>query len=560
MTGSPGLRHDLVIRGGTVLDGSGCAAFDADVAVDGDLISAIAPFIDRSGRLEIDARGLVVAPGFINMLSWAAAPLLVDGRSQGDIRQGVTLEVFGEGDSLGPLTEGMRASLLADQGPLRYEVPWTTLAEALDHMAAKGVSCNVASFVGATTVRQAELGNADRPPAPAELGRMRGHVRAAMADGAMGVGSSLIYAPAAYAATDELVALAAEAATAGGLYISHIRSEGDRIHEAVDEFLAILRASGARGEIYHLKAAGRANWPRLAEVVGRIEDARAQGLAVTADMYPYDAGAAGFDGAMPPWVQEGGPQAWVERLRDPVIRARVAAEMRGPGDGWENLYALSGGAEHVRIVGFRSEALRRFTGDTLALIARSLGTTPEEAAMDIVIADGGRTDVMYHNQSEANVRLVAALPWVSFGSDGGSYAPEWPFLATMPHPRSYGTFAKVLGRFVREEGLVTLPEAVRRLTSFPADTLRLADRGRLVPGHHADVVVFDPARIIDHATWADPHRYATGVHHVIVNGSHTLADGEHTGARAGRVVRGPGWRPVRGPGWRPGTGFSPRRP
>jgi N-acyl-D-amino-acid deacylase len=534
--------HDLVIRRGAIFDGSGSDPFEADVAVDGDRISVIASAIPRSGRIEVDARGVAVAPGFINMLSWAAEPLLVDGRSQSDLRQGVTLEVFGEGDSLGPLNREMRESMLAAQGPFRYDITWTTLAEALDHLVERGVSCNVASFIGATTVRTLELGHADRSPSKAELQRMRGAVRSAMAEGALGVGSSLIYAPAHFAQTSELVALASESAEAGGLYISHVRSEGDALLEGVDEFLAIMRSARSRAEIYHLKAAGAANWDVFPEVIERIGSARASGAQVTADMYPYSAGAAGLDGAMPPWVQEGGPERWVARLQDPGIRQQVASAMRAPGDGWENLLYLSGGAEHVRVVGFRTEPLRRFTGETLASVARSLGCTPEDAAMDLVVADGSRVDAIYHNQSEANVRIAARMPWVSFGSDEGSYAAEGPFLSKMPHPRGYGTFARVLGRFVRDEGLFPLAEGIRRMTSLPASTLRIADRGRLAVGHHADIVVFDPTTIIDHATYERPHRYASGVQHVFVNGVHSIADGEHTGVLSGQVVRGPSAR------------------
>jgi N-acyl-D-amino-acid deacylase len=532
---------DIVIRGGLLADGSGRPPVDGLVAIDGDRIALVGRGSAIRGRLEIDARGHAVAPGFINMLSWATESLLVDGRSQSDIRQGVTLEIFGEGMSMGPLTPGMREVMLDQQGDLRFEIPWTTLDEYLEHLERRGVSPNVGSFIGATTVRIHELGHEDRPPTDMELDRMRNLVRDGMAGGALGVGSSLIYAPAFYASTYELVALASEAAAAGGLYISHLRSEGQRLHDAIGEFLEIAERSRCRAEIYHFKAMGEDGRAQFDESLARVERARAAGQRVTADVYPYVAAATGLDAAMPPWVQEGGQRAWIERLRDPAIRDRVVAEMRDPRPTWENQVLLSGGPPGVLLAGFRNPRLKPLTGRTLAAVALMRGTTAEETAIDLVIEDESRVSTIYFNQSEDVLRQILALPWVSLGSDEASLAPEGPFLASNPHPRAYGTFARILGRYVRDLGILPLHEAVRRMTRLPATNLGLSDRGRLAAGARADVVVFDPDRIQDHATFEDPHRFASGIRDVFVNGVATLRDGEHTGARAGRVVRGPAW-------------------
>ncbi|HUG29474.1 MAG TPA: amidohydrolase family protein [Candidatus Limnocylindria bacterium] len=531
-----------MIRGGTLYDGSGEPAVEADLAIDGDRIASVAPRIAAAGRLEIDARGLAVAPGFINILSWAAESLLQDGRSQGDIRQGVTVEIFGEGESMGPLTPASREALIALQGDITYDVSWTTLGEFLDHLVERGISPNVGSFVGATTIRVHEVGWEDRRPTPTELERMRELVRAEMRGGALGVGSSLIYTPACFADTAELIALAAAAAETDGLYISHIRNEGEHIVAALDEVTRISREAGARVEVYHLKSAGRRNWPRIEDAISTIEGARAAGIPITADMYPYPASGTGLDATMPPWVQEGGMDAWIARLQDPAVRGRVADEMRRPGVGWENeLY--NAGAEAVMVVGFRTPALQHLTGATITAIAADRGLSPEETIMDLVIEDRSRVSSVYFTQSEDVVRRVAGLPWVSIGSDEGSYAPEGVFLRSQPHPRAYGSFARFLGHLVRELGVTTLADAIRRITSLPAAVLRLDDRGRLARGYVADVVVFDPERIADRATFDAPHQLAVGVEHVLVNGVHTLAAGEHTGARAGRVARGPGWLP-----------------
>jgi len=529
--------YDVVIRDGAICDGSGRLPLPGDIAIQADTIAAIGGRVPGSGRLEIDARGLAVAPGFINMLSWANESLIHDGRSESDIRQGVTLEVFGEGESMGPLNDRMKQEVRERQGDIRYGIEWTTLGEYLSYLERRGISPNVASFVGATTVRIHELGYENRAPTPDELERMKQLVRQAMEEGALGVGSSLIYAPAFYARTDELIALAGAAAPFGGMYISHIRGEGPGVLGAVDELLETARAANVPAEIYHLKAAGRANWHLMDSVFARIENARATGLKITADMYTYTAAATGLDAAMPPWVQEGGFDAWSGRLRDPAVRRRVAREMSEAPKGWENLYHAAGSADRLLLVGFRTDSLKYLTGKTLAEVASARGVTPEVAAMDLVVQDNSRVDVVYFLMSEENVRAQVQRPWMSFGSDAASVAPEGVFLGSQPHPRTYGNFARLLGKYVRDERLISLHEAVRRLTGLPAATLGLDRRGLLRAGYFADVVVFDPASIMDHATFERPHQYATGVRHVFVNGAHTLKDGEHTGAKGGRAVR-----------------------
>lgn len=533
-------KYDLVIRNGMIYDGSGAEPYAGDVAINADTIAALGRIANAAAAREIDARGLAVAPGFINMLSWATVSLLEDGRSQSDLRQGVTLEIFGEGWSEGPLNEKMKQEVLEQQGDIRYEVSWTTLDEYLNHLEQRGISTNVASFVGATTVRIHELGYENRPPTAAELERMKALVRQAMAEGALGVASSLIYAPAFYAQTEELIELCKVAAEYDGLYISHLRSEGNRLLEAVDELLHIARSAGLPAEIYHLKAAGQSNWHKLDEVIAKIEAARAQGLRITADMYNYTAGATGLDAAMPPWVQEGGYHAWAQRLRDPALRRRVLAEMTTPSDEWENLM-LHAGPENVLLVGFKADSLKYLTGQSLAAVAQRRGKAPAETAIDLVIQDGSRVEAVYFLMSEENLKKQMRLPWMSFCSDAASQAPEGNFLKSSVHPRAYGNFARLLGKYVRQEGVITLPEAIRRLTALPAANLGLPRRGLLARGNFADVVIFDPATIQDHATYAQPQQYATGVVHVFVNGTQVLRDGEHTGARPGRVVRGRGW-------------------
>lgn len=533
--------HDVVIRGGTIYDGSGGAPFGADVAIDGDRITAIGAVRER-GRAEIDAAGLAVTPGFINMLSWATTSLLADGRSQSDIRQGVTLEVFGEGWSLGPVNDTMRREQTEQQGDIKYDISWTTLAEALDTIAARGISTNIASFVGAATVRIHELAHEDRRPTSEELDRMRALVDAAMRDGALGVGSALIYAPATYADTDELVALADVAGRHGGMYISHMRSEGNRLVEAVDEVIEIARRASLPAEIYHLKQAGRSNWTKLDAVIDHITRARAEGLAITADMYPYEAGATGLSSCFPPWAHEGGLRATLARLRDTEQRNRIRDEMARPGTDWENLYEAAGTPEGIVLVAFKNERLKPLTGRTLAQVAAERAADPRDVAMDLILEDESRVGMVIFMASAENLRREVGLPWMSFGSDAGSLAPEGVFLRSQPHPRSYGTFARVLGRFVREERAAPLEDVVRRMTGFPAANLKLDGRGLLRPGYFADVVAFDPDAVTDHATYTEPHAYATGVAHVLVNGAAVLRDGEHTGARPGRVIFGPARR------------------
>jgi N-acyl-D-amino-acid deacylase len=526
---------DLLIRGGVLYDGRGGPPVEGDVAIVGDSIAAVGRLDEWRGHDDLDAAGNAVTPGFVNMLSWATESLLEDGRAQSDIRQGVTLEVMGEGFSMGPLTEQMKEEVAA-QSLLGHPVEWTTLGEYLEHLERCGVSPNVASFVGSATVREHVIGSDDRAPNEAELAEMQQLVVDAMREGAVGLAAALIYAPAFYAQTDELIALARPA----GMYITHLRSEGDALLEALEEFLAIVRTAGVRGEIYHLKVSGRANWDKVETLIERVEAEQRAGLELTADMYTYTAGATGLNGAMPPWVQAGGFEAWRTRLRDADTRARVAAEMQRPTEAWENMFELAG-PENIKLLAFKNEALRPLTGKTLAEVAAERGTPPAETAMDLVVEDGTRVGTAYFTMSEDNLRRELALPWVSFCSDSDAPSAEGRFLQWSNHPRAYGSFARLLGRYVRDEGVIPLEEAIRRLTSLPAQNLRLQRRGLLEPGCFADVVVFDPARIQDHATYDDPHQYATGVEHVAVNGSLVLRDGEHTGALPGRVVRGPLW-------------------
>ncbi len=534
--------YDLLLKGGTVYDGTGHDPVVADVAVRGDRIVRVGDLRGARAAVTLDVSGRAIAPGFINVLSWAPESLIADGRSQGDIRQGVTLEIFGEGESMGPLNAGMKAEALKQQADIRYPIEWTTLGEYLDWLAARGISTNVASLIGATTVRIHELGYANKAPTAEQLERMKALVRHAMEEGALGVGASLIYVPASFSSTHELVELCKVAAKYDGIYTTHIRSEGQGLLEAIDETIRIARESGSRAEIYHLKASGEMNWPKMAQAVERIEAARHAGVPLTANMYPYVAGATGLDAAMPPWVQEGGLDAWVERLKQPEVRARVAAEMRTISPDWESLYEGAGTPERVLFIGFRNPALKSLTGKTLAEVAAMRGKSAEETAMDLVIEDHSRVDTAYFLMSEDNVRLGLRQPWVSIGSDAPSMAPEGVFLQRSTHPRAYGAFARFLGHYVHEQKLVPLADAIRRITRLPAENFRLEQRGCLEAGCFADLVVFDPVTIIDHATFDEPQRYATGVQHVFVNGVQVLKDAEHTGAKPGRVVRGPGYR------------------
>ncbi len=538
-------KYQIIIRGGTVYDGTGSPGVVADIGINADTIVFIGDLSQTVAETEIDASNLAVAPGFINMLSWATESLILDGKSQADIRQGVTLEVFGEGSSMGPLNDQMKEDIQAEmkRNPdWKYEVDWTTLDEYLRSLERRGVAPNVASFIGATSVRIHELGYANRLPTPEELERMKALVKTAMEEGALGVGSSLIYAPANYSSTEELIELCKVAGEYGGMYITHMRSEGNNIFGAVDETIRIAREGKLPAEIYHLKMAGKENWWKLDSVLAKIDAANAVGLKITADMYTYPAGATGLDASMPPWVQEGGIKQWIKRLQDPKVRKKALDEMHKPSDKWENLLLMAGSPDRVLLLGFANDSLKRFTGKTLAEVAKIYGKSPEETAMDLVIADSTRVGTAYFMMSEENIKQQIALPYLSFGSDAESPATEGVFLKSSTHPRAYGNFSRLLGKYVRDEKVIPLEEAIRKLTSLPASNLKIKKRGQLTPGYYADLAIFDPIKIQDHATFEDPHQYSTGMVHVFVNGTQVLQDGEHTGATPGRVVRGPGWK------------------
>ncbi len=534
------VRLDVLIRGGTVYDGAGGEGRRADVGIIGDHVAAVGDLSGWQAREVVDASGLAVAPGFINMLSWSTESLIVDGRSLGELKQGVTTQVMGEGESMGPLNAEMKRRMIANQGDIKYPIEWTTLAEYLKYLERRGVSQNVASFVGATTVREYVLGDKDVQPSPAQLRAMQQLVRREMESGALGVGSSIIYPPAVYAKTEELIALCKVAARYKGKYISHMRSEGNKLVEAVGELIRISREAGLPAEIYHLKAAGVQNWPKMDRVIQMINDARARGQRITADMYTYTAGATGLSASLPPWVSDKGEDEFYRRLQDPALRPRIAEEVRTPSDKWENLYIAAGSPDHVLLVGFRSAALKPLIGKTLGEVASMRGKSPEETIMDLIVEDHSRIETIYFMMSEENIMKQFRQPWVSLGSDAESQAPEGVFLKNNPHPRAYGNFARFLGHYVRDEHLMPLGEAVRRLSGLPATNLGLDRRGFLKPGMFADVVVFDPATIADRATYEQPHQFAVGVRHVFVNGVRVLRDGEHTGAKPGRALWGPG--------------------
>ena len=542
------VAYSVLISGGMIYDGSGGPPYVGDVGIKGDKIVYVGPHASGRAARTVNATGKAVSPGFINMLSWATESLIADGRGMSDTAQGVTLEVMGEGDSMGPWNPQMKRLEVARQSDIKYPIRWTTLGQYLEYLQRKGITHNVASFVGATTVRVHELGEKDVDPTPEQLKRMRALVRQAMKQGALGVGSSIIYAPASYAETPELIALTTEAAKCGGMYISHMRSEGNKLLEAIDELIEISRASGAPAEIYHFKQAGKPNWAKIDDAINRVEAARAKGLRITADMYTYTAGATGLDAAMPTWVQSGGLEEWIKRLKDPAVRARLVKEMRTPSNDWENLLLLSGSPDRVLLVAFKNPKLKLLTGKTLAEVAKMRGKSPEETAMDLVIEDGSRVGTIYFVMTEDNVKREVGLPWMSFGSDEASEAPEGVFLKSSSHPRAYGNFARVLAEYVRKDRVAQLPEAIRRLSSLPATNLGVRQRGTLKPGYYADVVVFDPAKIQDHATFEKPKQLATGVDDVFINGVQVWRNGRHTGAKPGRFVRGPGWT-----GW-PGGG------
>jgi N-acyl-D-amino-acid deacylase len=526
----------VILRGGSIYDGSGEKPYIGDVAFDDDTIAAIGDIGEATAPIEIDVENLAVAPGFVNMMSWANESLIEDGRSQSNIRQGVTLEVMGEGSSMGPLNDAMKAETIRLQTDIRYDIEWTTLGEYLEYLERRGVSPNVASFIGSATPREYVIGQEDREPTAEELDQMRSLVRRAMEEGALGVASALIYPPGSFAKTEELIALSEVAAEYDGIYISHMRDESGKMLEAIEELLTIAREAKIRAEIYHLKSSGRAHWPLFDEAVALIERARADGLQITADVYTYAASGTGLNAEIPAWVQEGGFEASLERMKDPAIRERIAREMAEDPSDWD-IFTPEG----ILLVGFKADELKPLTGKTLAEVAQMRGTDPLTTAMDLIVEDGSRVSAVYFDQSEDVVRKVVALPWVIFNSDEASLAPEGVFLKSMPHPRAYGSFARVLGKYVRDEQLIPMEEAIRKLAALPSQNLRLDRRGRLKEGFFADVVVFDPKTIQDHATFVDPHQYATGMLHVFVNGQQVLKNGEHTGATPGRVVRGPGW-------------------
>ena len=531
---------DVIIRGGTVYDGTGAAGRRVDVGLRGDKVAALGELAGAPAGVTIDATGLAVAPGFVNMLSWSTDTLIADGRSQGEIRQGVTTEIFGEGSSMGPLTDAMKARAVEQMGDIKYDITWTTLSQYLRDLERRGVSPNVASFIGATTIREHVIGLEDKKPTPDELDEMRVLVKSEMEAGALGIGSSLIYAPAFYATTEELIEMCKVAAKYRGKYISHMRSEGTRLIEAIQELVRISREADIPAEIYHLKAAGQANWPKMDQAIAMIEAARKQGLKITADMYTYPAGATGLDAAMPPWVLDGGYDAAYKRLADPETRKKIAQAIRTPTKDWENLYLAAGSPDRVLLVEFKSDALKPLTGKTLAEAAKQRGEDPVDTIMNLVLEDHSRVGTVYFMISEDNIRKQIKLPWVSFGSDAGSMAPELPFTKSSTHPRAYGNFARLLGKYVRDEKVIPLEEAVRRLSGLPATNLELDRRGFLKEGMFADVVVFDPRTIADRATFENPHQYAVGMKHVFVNGVQVLKDGEHTGAKPGRALWGPG--------------------
>ena len=531
---------DVIIKDGTVYDGTGAEAKQADVAIRGDRIVGIGDFKAAKAKTMINAKGLAVAPGFINMLSWSTVSLIQDGRSQSEIRQGVTTEIMGEGESMGPVNDRVSEHMVRQQIDVKYDIKWNTLAEYLQYLERRGVSCNVASFIGATTIREYVIGFEDKQPTPEQLDQMRELVRNEMEAGALGIGTSLIYPPAFYAKTEELVELCKVAAKYQGKYISHMRSEGNRLLEALDELIRISREAKIPAEVYHIKASGHQNWPKIEDLLSRIEAAQKEGLKISADMYTYTAGGTGLDASLPPWTEDGGYPSLFKRLRDPATREKIKAEVQKPTGAWENLYLDAGGPEHILLAEFRSEKLKPLTGKTLAEVARMRGKDPIDTAMDLIAEDESRIGTLYFIISEDNIKKEIAKPWISFGSDEASQAPEGVFLQSNPHPRAYGNFARVLGKCVREGKIIPIKEAIRRLSGLPATNLGLDHRGFLKEGMFADVVVFDPATITDRATFEKPHQYAVGVKHVFVNGVQVLNDGEHTGAKPGRALWGPG--------------------
>lgn len=538
---SSAVKYDTIIRGGLIHDGLGSDGKIGDVAIIDDRIVAVGDLGNATSTNEIDANGLVVAPGFINILSWAAEPLVYDGRGMSDLKQGVTLEIFGEGSSPGPLNATMKENQLSRQGEMKFDIPWNTLGEFLTYLENKGTSLNVASFVGATTVRINELGYENRLANDEEMKRMQQHVVDAMNEGALGLGTSLIYAPASYSDTNELIELSKAASVCGGSYISHLRSEGNKFEEAIEELITIAKEANIPAEVYHLKAAGKENYAKMDKVIARIEQERAAGYDIRANMYNYTAGSTGLDAMIPPWIQEGGIEQWIKNMQDPELRAKALSEMKDPNRDWESLGAASG-YENVLLAGFRNPDLRGYTGKRLTEIAEERGTSPEETAMNLVAENGADVSTIYFMMSEENIKKKLALPWVGFGSDARAIPNEGLFLNSSTHPRTYGNFARLLGKYVRDEKALTMADAIRRLTSLPATNFKLKDRGAVKEGYYADLAIFDPAKVIDKATFEEPHQYAEGMVHVFVNGGHALKDGEHNNVFSGRFVKRDGWQ------------------
>ena len=531
---------DVIIKGGTVYDGTGAQPRHVDLAIRGDRIAGVGDFKTAKAKTIIDATDLAVAPGFINMLSWSNESLIQDGRSQSEIRQGVTTEIMGEGESMGPVNDRVREHMLREQSDIKYEIKWNTLAEYLHYLETRGISCNVASFIGAATLREYVIGFEDKAPTRQQLDQMRELVRKEMEAGALGIGTALMYPPAFFAKTEELTELCKVAGKYQGKYISHIRSEGNRLLESLDELIRISREAGIPAELYHIKAAGQQNWSKTDQLLSHIEVAQKEGLKIRANMYTYTASGTGLDACLPPWTEDGGYPALFKRLRDPATREKIAAQVKTPTDEWENVYIAAGGPDRILLVGFKSEKLKPLTGKTLAAVAEMRGKDPISTIMDLISEDESRIGTIYFEMSEENIKKELAKPWISFGSDEASQAPEGVFLKSNPHPRAYGNFARVLGKYVRDEKVIPMTEAIRRLSGLPATNLGLDHRGFIKEGMFADVVLFDPATIADRATFEKPHQYAVGVKHVFVNGVQVLRDGEHTGAKPGRALWGPG--------------------
>lgn len=526
------IEYDIIIKNAQILDGSGKPGYSGDIAINADTIAAVGNIENAVGKQEIDATGLSVAPGFINMLSWANISLLEDGRSQGDIRQGVTLEVLGEGSSMGPLSESMRKEMKESQGDIKYDIPWTSLGEYLNHLETKGISTNVASFVGNATLRQHVIGIEKRLPTAEEMAQMKKLLRQGMEEGAVGLSTSLIYVPSGHAETEEIIELAKIVAEYDGMYVSHIRDEEGGLLEAVDELISIAEAAKLPAEIYHFKASGNANWQLLDSAITLVENARKKGLAITTDMYMYNASSTGLNVVLPAWAKEGGHSSTMRLMENQAKRKQMMNEID-----------FHVPPEKILMVGFRNKAMRKYIGKTLADVANERKKSPNETLVDLIYEDDSRIQVVYFSMYEENIKKKLKLPYMSICSDAGSYTNEGVFLEQSTHPRAYGSFARLLGHFVREEKVIPLEEAIHKLTSLPATNLKLNKRGALKEGYFADVVIFDATTITDNATFEKPHQYATGMQHVFVNGGHVLKDGEHTGTSSGRFVKGPGWKP-----------------